>query len=102
MSLLVLGVFWMGYGILGLLGVQNKDRKYKGTFLEKDYKKFSDKGYLILGILCIVASLFSEIIDLPFGPAIIADVIILMPVIVYTIVGDIKFKKRFKEENTEK
>ena len=101
MSILVLGIFWIGYGALGLLGIQNRDRKYKGTFLEKDYKKFSDRGYLILGILCIVAYLFSEIIDLPFWPAIIADIIILTPVIVYSIVWDMKFKKIFKEENKE-
>lgn len=101
MSILVLGIFWIGYGALGLLGIQNRDRKYKGTFLEKDYKKFSDRGYLILGILCIVVYLFSKIIDLPFWPAIIADIIILTPVIVYSIVGDMKFKKIFKEENKE-
>ena len=101
MSILVLGIFWIGYGTLGLLGIQNRDRKYKGTFLEKDYKKFSDRGYLILGILCIVAYLFSEIIDLPFWQAIIADIIILTPVIGYSIVGDMKFKKIFKEENKE-
>ena len=101
MSILVLGIFWIGYGTLGLLGIQNRERKYKGTFLEKDYKKFSDRGYLILGILCIVAYLFSEIIDLPFWQAIIADIIILTPVLGYSIVEDMKFKKIFKEENKE-
>ena len=66
--------------------------------MEKDYKKFSDKGYVLLGVLCIVVYLFSEIIDLPFLKAIIADIIILSPVIIYTVAGDIKFKKIFREE----
>lgn len=100
MSMLVLGIFWIGYGILGLKGIQKIPRKYKGTFLEKDYKKFSDKGYVLLGVLCIVVFVFSEIIDLPFGPAVIADIIIFTPVIVYTIVGDRKFKKLFEEEKS--
>ena len=101
MSMLVLGIFWIGYGVLGLKGIQNTPRKYKDTFLENDYKKFSDKGYVLLGILCIVICLFSEIIDLPFWPAVIADIIIMLPVIIYTIIGDLKFKKIFKEENKQ-
>lgn len=101
LSMLVLGVFWIGYGILGLIGIQNIPRKYKGTFLEKDYKKFSDRGYILLGVLCIAVCVFSGITDLPFWQEVAADVLIFTPVIIYTIIGDLKFKKTFKEQNKE-
>ena len=100
-STLVLGVFWIGYGILGLLGIQNVKRKYKDTFLEKDYKKFSDKGYTFLGIMCIVMFLVDMVIDLPFWQDVTIYVIILIPVIIYIIIGERKFKKIF-EESSEK
>ena len=100
-SALVLGVFWIGYGISGLIGIQNVARKYKDTFLEKDYKKFSDKGFIFLGAMCIVMFLVNEIIDLTFWYDVTIDVIILIPVIIYTIIGEKRFKKIF-EENSEK
>ena len=100
-SALVLGVFWIGYGISGLIGIQNVARKYKDTFLEKDYKKFSDKGYIFLGVMCIVMFLVNEIIDLTFWYDVTIDVIILIPVIIYTIIGEKRFKKIF-EDNSEK
>lgn len=35
--ILVLSIFWIGYGIVGLIGFQNIPAKYKGHSWTKDY-----------------------------------------------------------------
>ena len=35
--LLIMSIFWIGYGILGIFGIQNIPAKYKGHSWTKDY-----------------------------------------------------------------
>lgn len=46
----VLSVFWIGYGILGILGIQNIPEKYKYKSWTPDYIRMNGIANLLLGV----------------------------------------------------
>ena len=48
--ILVLSIFWIGYGIAGLIGFQNIPAKYKGHSWTKDYIRKQGVTWLVLGL----------------------------------------------------
>lgn len=97
--LLIMSVFWIGYGILGILGVQNIPKKYKLTKYAKEYKKFAGTGWLLLGIPWFIIWIVTHNIDI--SPLIIVFILVAcaIPSAVYTYIGDKKFRKRLEKDN---
>ena len=49
-GLLFMSIFWIGYGILGLLGIQNIPSKYKGHSWTKGYIRKQGITWLLVGV----------------------------------------------------
>lgn len=91
--LLILSLFWICYGILGLLGIQNIPAKYKNTEQERDYKKYSGTGWLLLGCPWLIAWALVHGTDISPVTVIFVLIISAVPAIVYSYINGKKFKK---------
>lgn len=91
--LLILSVFWICYGILGLLGIQNTPAKYKNTEQERDYKKYSGTGWLLLG--CPWLILWAVVHGMEISPLAIGFLLVIsaIPSLVYSYIHGKKFNK---------
>lgn len=78
------------YGCLGLFGIQNIPKRYRGTALEKPYKRFSAISLLILGIPWLLGDLLVEELS-------VVDLLLLaLPAIVLSVIGDIRYRRLLK------
>ena len=100
-SLTIMGIIWIFYGTLGLFGIQNIPDKFKVPGVEKEYKKFSGKTWLIQGVLWVIFGIAEDIIDFNMKQTIIIAIILLIPVVVYSLTGQKKFEKILKEFNEQ-
>jgi len=55
--LMILSVFWIIYGVLGLCGIQNIPKQYKGTEQEKPYKRYCGITWLTLGLAWFIVEM---------------------------------------------
>ena len=100
-SLTIVGIIWVFYGVLGLFGVQNIPDKFKVPGIEKDYKKFSGKSWIIQGVCWVVFGIAESIIDFNMKGTLIIAMILVIPAVIYSIIGQRKFEKLLKEFNEQ-
>lgn len=96
-ALLFMSVFWICYGILGILGIQNIPKDYKLTEYAKEYKKFSGIGWLLLGIPYFIIWIVAHNIDISQYIKIPIFVACTVPSLVYSYIGEKKFRKRLEK-----
>ena len=95
---LCLSVFWIIYGMLGILGIQNIPEKYKDSDFEKEYKQYKGIGWLLLGIPMFVFWLVVHNMDISNKvPFVIVMIVIALPAVIYDFVGDRKYQKLLKK-----
>lgn len=82
---LIIGAFWIIYGILGLFGIQWVPQKHRGKDYEKDYVRTRSMTYLILGILFLVLGIAWKIMYPDVEAILVIGMIILagVPGIIY-------------------
>lgn len=61
----VLSVFWIGYGILGILGIQNIPEKYKYKSWTPDYIRMNGIGMVIFGASWFILGFVLKAFPLP-------------------------------------
>ena len=94
--LLYMSIFWILYGIAGLLGFQNIPAKYKGRSWTKDYIRSSGLSWLILGLpwlgFYLVRTFLLTEANITAGTLVIILLFLSIPALVVSIVTEKKYK----------
>ena len=94
--LLVMSIFWIGYGILGIFGIQNIPAKYKGHGWTKDYIRKQGITWLIVGVpwlaFYLVRILLIPDADLNTGIELLILIALSLPALITTIIWEKKYK----------
>jgi len=100
--LLFMSVFWILYGIAGLLGFQNIPTKYKGHSWTKDYIRSQGLTWLILGLpwfgFCLVRTFLLAEADITTGLSIVILLLLSIPAVVVSIIYEKKYKAMLAAE----
>ena len=100
--LLFMSVFWILYGIAGLLGFQNIPAKYKGYSWTKDYTRSQGLTWLILGLpwfgFYLVRTFLLTEADITTGLSIAILLLLSIPAVVVSIVYEKKYKTMLAAE----
>ena len=104
--LLFMSIFWIIYGISGLLGFQHIHSKYKGYSWTKEYIRCQGATWLMLGVPLlvferIIAYFFADT-HISFGVIIVIYLILAMPSLVFTIIYEKKYNALLKWEANNK
>lgn len=98
-TVLILSIFFIFYGILGLFGIQNIPEVYLDTEFAKSYKRFSGIGWLLLGIPYLVVWIVTHNMGLPPLTIVLILLACGIPSLIFTCIGSIKFGKWRKAQN---
>ena len=95
-GLLVMSIFWIGYGVLGLFGIQNIPAKYKGHTWTKEYIRSQGVTWLIVGVPWLAFYLVCKFLipeaDIRFDVEILVLVALSLPAIIITFIWERKYK----------
>ena len=91
---IVLGAFWVIYGILGFFGVQRVPERCKGKSWTESYMRSCGVAYILLGLPWLVFGLvtYNMKLHFPVGGLGLAMVILAIPSVIYGLVIDRKYK----------
>lgn len=90
-TILYLSIFWIAYGIVGLLGFQIIPPKFKGHRWTKDYIRCQGKGWLVLGIPWLVLSLVLPDTSIGVGITMLIMIAAASPSLIYSVLLDKKY-----------
>ena len=100
--ILVLSIFWIGYGIVGLIGFQNIPAKYKGHSWTKDYIRKQGVTWLVLGLpwlgFYVARTFFLAEANISTGMAIVILLLLAAPALITTIILERKYKAMLSAE----
>ena len=95
-GLLVMRIFWIGYGVLGLFGIQNIPAKYKGHSWTKHYIRKQGITWLIVGVpwlaFYLVRTFAIPSADLNAGMEVLILIALSLPALIITIIWEKKYK----------
>ena len=84
-SIWVLSIFWTGYGILGILGIQNIPERYRYKSWTPDYMRANGIGMVIFGISWFILGIVLKVHPLPLLPGFGLAVLFSLPAFVYAL-----------------
>ena len=96
--ILWLGIFWTLYGIVGILGFQAVNAKYKNHDWTKNYIRCRGISWLMIGIPLLILYLLAY--NKNINSLVMCLLILLcgIPSIAYTIINDRKYGHLLKEK----
>ena len=104
--ILVLSIFWIGYGIVGLIGFQNIPAKYKGHSWTKDYIRKQGVTWLVLGLPWLGFYLVRTFVlaeeNISTGMAVVILLFLAVPALIITIIWERKYKALLSAEADSK
>ena len=104
--ILVLSIFWIGYGIVGLIGFQNIPSKYKGHSWTKNYIRQQGITWLVLGLpwlgFYLVRTFFWSEANISTGTAVVILLVLAIPALITTIICERKYKALLSAEADRK
>ena len=102
--ILVMSVFWIGYGIVGLIGFQNIPAKYKGHSWTKAYIRSQGMNWLILGLpwfgFYLVRTFLLAELDITTGMSVVILLLLSIPALIVSIVLEKKWKAMLATEQS--
>ena len=100
--ILALSIFWIGYGIVGLIGFQNIPAKYKGHSWTKDYIRKQGVTWLVLGLpwlgFYLVRTFLLAEIAITAGMSVIILLLLSIPALIVSIGMEKKYKAMLATE----
>ena len=104
--ILVMSVFWILYGIAGLLGFQNIPAKYKGHSWTKDYIRKQGVTWLVLGLpwlgFYVARTFFLAEANISTGMAVVILLLLAVPALITTIIWEREYKALLSAEADRK
>lgn len=98
---MIMSIFWLVYGILGLLGVQVILEEYKGRTWTKSYIRCRGASWVILGIPWLFFYLIVRDMEMNKLIWLIILAAISLPSVIYSIFFERKYKAMLKSEQED-
>ena len=89
---IVLGAFWVIYGILGFFGVQRLPERCKGKSWTESYMRSCGVAYILMGLPWLVFGVVTYNMKLHFLVGALTMLILAIPAVIYGLVVDRKYK----------
>ena len=96
--LFMMGVFYLGYGILGLFWKMNITEKFKCHEWTKNYSREIAISQFILAITWLVLSYVFGKIEIGYGMMFLVIVLSALPSLIYVIIIEHKYRKLLKKK----
>lgn len=96
-GLLVLAVLDLGFGVLGLFGIQSVPAQYKGKSWTKDYMRSNALSEILMGVLIGIVALLTRNRTLSIPVTIVLIAVAVAPSLVWTFVSTKKYKKMLQD-----
>lgn len=100
--LLFMSVFWILYGIAGLLGFQNIPAKYKGHSWTKDYIRSQGLNWFILGLpwfgFYLVRTFLLAEAAITSGMSVVILLLLSIPALILSVIYEKKYKAMLAAE----
>lgn len=100
--MMFMSIFWILYGIAGVLGFQNIPTKYKGYSWTRNYIRCQGISWLMLGLPWLVLYLLITCCfanrHISAGVVILIAIVLEIPAIIYTIIWEKKYKAILAKE----
>lgn len=102
--LLFMSIFWIIYGIAGILGFQHIHPKYKGYSWTKEYIRCQGVTWLMLGVPLlaferIIAYFFADT-HISFGVIIVIYLVLATPSLIFTVIYEKKYNALLKKNDS--
>lgn len=100
-TLWVISVFWILYGIAGLLGFENLPEKYKYKSWTSDYIRMNGIAKLLLGVGWFILGFVLRAVSLPLLQEMGLVLLFALPAVGYALYADRKTKVWRRQANEE-
>ena len=102
--ILFMSVFWILYGIAGILGFQNIPQKYRGHSWTKNYIRSQGLSWLILGLpwfgfYLVRTFLLTEAVTT--GMSVTIMLLLSIPALIVSIVFEKKYKRMYRQQQSD-
>ena len=96
-----ISVFWIGYGILGILGIQNIPERYRYRSWTPDYMRANGIGFVIFGISWFILGIVLKVYPLPLLPGFGLAVAFSLPAFGYAFYADRDTREERRQADRE-
>ena len=96
-----IGIFWIVYGILGILGIQNIPERYKYRSWTPDYMRANGIGMVILGVSWVILGIVLKLRPMPVLPGFGLAVVFSLPALGYAFYADRKTREERRQADKE-
>lgn len=100
-SIWAIGIFWIVYGILGILGIQNIPERYRYKSWTPDYMRANGIGMVILGVSWVILGIVLKLRPLPLLPGFGLAVVFALPALVYALYADRNTREERRQADRE-
>ena len=95
---IVLGAFWVIYGILGFFGIQRLPERCKGKSWTESYMHSCGVAYILMGFPWLVFGVVTYNMKLHFLIGALTMLILAIPAVIYGLVVDRKYKPMMEQD----
>ena len=96
--LLMMGIFNIGYGVLGFFGKMNIPEKFKGYEWTNKYMRGMAISQLLLGIPWLILSFIFKEYDPGYGTMFLIIILAALPALIFIIFHENKYNKLLKKD----
>ena len=100
-SIWAIGIFWIVYGILGILGIQNIPERYRYKSWTPDYMRANGIGMVIFGVSWVILGIVLKLRPLPLLPSLGLAVVFSLPALVYALYADRNTREERRQADKE-
>ena len=100
-SIWAIGIFWIVYGILGILGIQNIPERYRYKSWTPDYMRANGIGMVIFGVSWVILGIVLKLRPLPLLPGFSLAVVFALPALVYALYADRNTREERRQADKE-
>lgn len=94
MSIIIIGVFWLVYGAILIIGHGFIPEEYRNRSWTKEYKRHMGYAYLLLGIPWLILGYVNISVSIRFGIMMVFILLCSVPGVAYSLYIDKKFGER--------
>ena len=100
-TIVIICIFWLGYGIAGILGYQNIPSKYEEQPWTAQYKRYSGISWIILAVPTLLICAVVWFLDLGRGWYIWSPIVGGIPSVIYSIWFTRKYDRLLRSDHKE-
>ena len=95
---LLLGVFWTIYGLIGVIGFQVVPKRYRHKSWTRKYARLRGAGWIMIGVPWVLIYGMAVGLSLPRFVMVLLFVLAAIPSLVYTLIIEKKYETLWVDE----